>query len=133
MLSLFPQLLDYQFYAPTILRLALAVIFLAHGWQKVKSDKVKFAGWLETMKFKHGRFWAWVVTIIEIIGGICLLLGFATQLVALILAIQMLLILFWFKKGQSFVGGKELDFLILMALLALLILGPGAWAIDKPF
>ena len=132
MLSLFPQLLDYQFYWPLALRLALGAIFLAHGYQKLSQDKAQFAGWLESMKFKPGKFWAWLVTLVEFLGGIALIVGFWTQLVALILAIQFLVILFWFKRGQKFIGGWELDFLIFMALLALLILGPGAWAFDLP-
>ncbi|OGF63909.1 hypothetical protein A2661_02000 [Candidatus Giovannonibacteria bacterium RIFCSPHIGHO2_01_FULL_45_24] len=139
MLSIFPQFLDYGFYAPTILRVALGAIFLAHGWQKLVSDKVQFAGWFESMKFRPGKFWAWLVTLAEFLGGICLIVGFLTQLAALVLAVQFLAILLWFKRGQKFIGGLsageagwEFDFLILLALLALLVLGPGALAIDLP-
>ena len=65
MLSLFPQLLDYQFYAPLLLRTALGAIFLVHGWRKLAGDKLPLAGWLESMKFKPGKFWAWLVTFAE--------------------------------------------------------------------
>lgn len=121
MLSIFPYLLDYQFYGPLLLRLALGAVFLIHGYQKLVNDKTQFAGWA------------------EFLGGICLILGFLTQLAALILAIEFFVILFWFKRGQKFVGGPptgeagwELDFIIFFALAALLVLGPGAWAIDLP-
>ncbi|QQG42663.1 MAG: DoxX family protein [Candidatus Giovannonibacteria bacterium] len=139
MLSILPQFLDYSFYAPTILRLALGAIFLAHGWQKLVSDKVQFAGWLESMKFRPGKFWAWLVTLVEFLGGIGLILGLLTQLAALVLAIEFLVIIFWVQRGKPFVGGpaspaggREFDFLILLALLALLVLGPGAWSFDLP-
>jgi len=132
MLNVLPQLLDYQFYAPLLLRLALGAVFLAHGWQKLSSDKIQFAGWLESMKFRPGKFWAWLVTLAEFLGGICLILGFLTQLAALILAIQFLVILFWFKRGQKFAGGWEFDFVLLVMALTLLVLGPGAWAFDLP-
>ena len=132
MLNVLPQLLDYQFYAPLLLRLALGAVFLAHGWQKLSSDKIQFAGWLESIKFRPGKFWAWLVTLAEFLGGICLILGFLTQLAALILAIQFLVILFWFKRGQKFVGGWEFDFVLLVMALAILVLGPGAWAFDLP-
>lgn len=132
MLSLFPQLLDFQFYGPLLLRLALGTIFLAHGYQKLAGDKSQFAGWLEAMKFRPGKFWAWLVTLVEFLGGIALVLGFWTQLAALVLTIQFLVILLWFKRGQSFIGGWELDWLILLSLLALLVLGPGAWSLDLP-
>ena len=132
MLSLFPYLLDFQFYGPTLLRLALGVIVLAHGWQKLVSDKTRFAGWLESMKFKPGKFWAWLVTLTEFFGGILLVLGLFTQLAAIILAVEFLVILLWVQRGKAFVGGREFDFLIFAALLALLVLGPGALAFDLP-
>lgn len=131
-LSIFPQLLDWQFFGPFFLRLALGFIFLAHGYQKLANDKAQFVGWLESMKFRPGKFWAWSVTAVEFLGGIALVLGLFTQLAALILAIQFLVIILWFKRGQKFAGGWEFDFLILLALLALLVLGPGAWAFDLP-
>lgn len=138
-LQIFPQLLDYQFYAPLLLRLALGAIFLVHGWPKLAHDKTQFAGWLESMKFKPGKFWAWVVASVEFFGAIFLLAGFFTQLAALILAIEFLVILFWFKRGQPFVAKPdapgaywEFDFLIFFALLALLVLGPGSYSLDLP-
>ncbi len=134
-LSIFPQLLDWQFYGPTLLRLALGIIFLAHGYQKLaggSEGREQFAGWLESMKFRPGKFWAWLVTAAELLGGILLIIGFWTQLAALILAIEFLVILFWVQRGKPFIGGREFDFLILLALLALLVLGPGALAIDLP-
>lgn len=139
MLNIFPQLLDFQFYGPLVLRFALGAIFLAHGWQKLAGDKAQFAGWLESMKFKPGKFWAWLVTLVEFLGGIALVVGFWTQIAALVLVVEFLIIILYFKRGQSFIGGPsageagwEFDFLIFMSLLALLVLGPGAWALDLP-
>ena len=118
MLSLFPYLLDFQFYGPAILRFALGAIFLVHGWQKLSA--------------RPGMFWAWLVTLVEFFGGILLLAGLFTQLVALILTMEFLVILLWVQRGKAFVGGREFDFLIFAALLALLVLGPGAFAFDLP-
>lgn len=139
MLSLFPQFLDYQFYAPLMLRLALGAIFLVHGWQKLKNDKTQFAGWLESIKFKPGKFWAWVVALVEFVGALMFFAGLLTQLVALILVAQFFIILFWVRRGQPFVAhpdapamSREFDFLIFCALIALLVLGPGPYSADMP-
>src|SRR3989338_4222058 len=139
MLSTFPQLFDFQFYGPLILRLALGVILFAHGWSKFKNDKAQFAGRLELLKFRPGKFWAWVVALTEFLGGILILIGLFTQLTVLVLAIEFLVIIFWVRHGQQLVAkseapsmSREFDFLILAALLALLVLGPGAWAVDYP-
>lgn len=138
-LQIFPQFLDYWFYAPLLLRIALGAIFLVHGWKKLAHDKTQFAGWLESMRFRPGKFWAWLVTIVEFLGSVMLLAGFWTQLAALVLAAEFLVILFWFRRGQPFVARPdvpamswEFDFLILLSLLALLILGSGSWSLDLP-
>ena len=131
-LSVFPQLLDWQFFGPLFLRLALGFIFLAHGYQKLAGDKSGLAGYLKSLRFKPGKFWAWLVICIEFFGGILLIVGLWTQLAALILAIEFLVILIWVQRGKPFIGGREFDFLIFMALFALLVLGPGALAFDLP-
>jgi len=137
MLSLFPQLLDFSFYGPLFLRLALAAVFLVHGSQKLFYDKIQFVAVLEQLKFKPGKFWAWLVALVEFFGGIFFLFGFFTQLAAIVLLIEFLVIIFWVRRGQPFAvgpdGGRELDFVILTILFALLVLGPGAWAIDRPY
>jgi len=139
MLQLFPQFLDYGFYAPLALRFALGSIFLIHGYQKLVNDKSQFAGWLASMKFRPGKFWAWVVVLIEFLGAIMLLAGLWIQPAALLLAIEFLVIIFWFRLGQPFVAKQEapgmsfeFDFLIFFALLALLVLGPGPYSLDLP-
>lgn len=132
MLSLLPQLLDYQIYGPTILRFALGAVLVAHGYKKLVGDKSGFASYLESLKFWPGKFWAWLVTLVEFVGGILLILGLWMQLAALVLAVQFLVIVFYVQRGKSFMGGWEFDFLIFMSLLALLILGPGALSLDLP-
>ena len=142
MLSIFPQFLDFQFYGPLFLRVALGIIFIAHGWKKIsggKESRAQFAGWLGAMKIRPGKFWALVVTLVEFFGGVLLFVGFFVQPIALVLSIQFLVILFWVRRGQPFIAKPdapmmswEFDFLIFFALVALLVLGPGACAIDLP-
>lgn len=139
MLSILPQLLDFQFYAPLLLRLALGAVFLIHGYPKLFGDRSQFAGWLASMGFKPGWAWALLVAIVEVVAGALLVIGLFTQAAALVLAVELLIIILWFKRGQKFVGGPaspaggwEFDFVLLIMALALLILGPGAWAFDLP-
>ncbi|MDO8522927.1 MAG: DoxX family protein [bacterium] len=139
MLTLFPQLLDYQYFAPTFLRLGLALIILAHGLPKLYATRALFAEWLKSMGFKHNHFWTWTVALAESVGGGLILFGFLTQFAAAVLIIEFLFIILWIKRGQPFIATAaapgmswEFDFLILMGLLALLVLTPGAYAIDLP-
>ncbi|MDP2668671.1 MAG: DoxX family protein [bacterium] len=139
MLTLFPQLLDYQYFAPTFLRIGLAFVILAHGLPKLYATRALFAEWLRSMGFKHRLFWAWTVALAESVGGGLILFGFLTQLAAAVLIIEFLFIILWVRRGQPFIAtaaapgmSRELDFLILMGLLALLVSSSGAYAIDLP-
>lgn len=110
MLSLFPQLLDFQFYGPLILRLGASLVFLGWGWRKFSADNKDIFGW------------------IELLGGLLLFAGLFTQGAALALIVEYSIIRF--VKGNS--GGRSLDILIYTILISLLVLGPGMYGFDLP-
>jgi putative oxidoreductase len=117
-------------WAILLLRIVLAVIFFAHGWPKIKNFKGT-AGWLGGEGFKPGWFWAALVCIAEVGGGIFLLLGLYTQVAALVLTVNILVALFFkvhkkagFKVDMTH-GGWEFDLLIIAALLLLTTVGSG--------
>lgn len=110
MLSALPQLFDYQFYVPFILRSAAGLVFITWGWQKFSAEKKDFMGW------------------IEMLGGILLIAGLFTQITALVLFLEFVSARV-FKKMSK---GWELDLLIIIILLAILVLGPGIYAVDYP-
>ncbi|MGC9599354.1 MAG: DoxX family protein [Minisyncoccia bacterium] len=116
------------------LRIALALIFLVHGWQKIKSLKQTAAAF-DGMGFKPGFFWGTIVALLEFAGGgIGLLLGIFTPTIAALLALQFVTIVVWkLVKRQPFVGGWEFDLLILAALLVLALNGAGAYSLDRLF
>lgn len=134
MLSIFPQLFTYSEIAPLLLRLALAVIFIAHGYPKLFKNFQGTADFFGSVGLKPAKFWAIVVGISEFFGGIFLLIGFLTQISAILMSIIMLTAIyvkkFKFKKGLT--EGYEFDLILLAAALSLLFLGPGAFSIDLP-
>ena len=131
----------YQDWGPFILRVTLGAAFVAHGYPKLFKGSAGFAGWLASIGFKPGKFWALVVGVVEFFGGIALILGVFTQLAAALVAINMLVAMAKVKwasvryidmeKGG---GGWELDLIYFAATVALVFLGPGAFALDRyPF
>lgn len=133
---MFDYLYLYQDWGPTILRLALGAAFIAHGYPKLFKTYAGFAGWLDSIGLRPGKFWALVVGVVELFGGIALVLGLATQIVAALIAVDMLVAMVKVKWGQAkYVdterGGWELDLIYLAAALAILFTGPGALAIDN--
>jgi len=125
-------LLIFGDWGVTFLRVVLGVIMFVHGRSKIKSIKQTSQGFT-AMGFRPGIFWATLVTIIEFLGGLFLIFGFLTQVVAFVLVIQFLVILLTVKRKSSFVGEVEFDLLILAAALALMVLGSGNFSVDRMF
>ncbi|MCP6720165.1 MAG: DoxX family protein [Patescibacteria group bacterium] len=122
-------LLVFSDWGIFILRVVLGLIMVAYGLPKIKNLKrtaKSFAG----MGFKPGKFWGTTVAILEFIGGIGLIIGFLTQLIALLIAIEFIVIILKLKQGQKFAGGYDFDLLIVAAALLITTLGSGALSLE---
>lgn len=131
---MFDYLYLYQDWAPFILRVALGAAFIAHGYPKLFKTYSGVAGWLGAIGFRPGRFWALVLGVIEFFGGIALVLGVFVQFAAVLIAVVMLVAMAKVKWGRvRYVEtermGWELDLIYFAVAVALVVLGPGAYAI----
>jgi len=125
--------LVFSDWALVLLRLVLGLIFIAHGWPKIKDLKTTAQNFA-AMGFRPGRFWGSLVASVEFFGGILFILGLFTQVAALILAIEFIVIMIWkLKIKQKLVGGYELDLILLAALLTLASMGSTLYSIDSYF
>ena len=130
MIQLFSVFSDW---AVVILRVAVGLIFLAHGLEKVKSLKNTQA-WFSSIGFKPGVFWGSLVTFLEFFGGIALISGFLVQPIAFLLTLEMMVATFWkLRLKQKLIGGYEFDLLLIAALLILAVSGSNAYSIDSYF
>jgi len=130
---MFSSILIWNEWSFLILRLILGFIMIIHGWSKIKDPKGT-AKWISSEGLKPGIFWAIVVALLEFIGGIFLIFGFLTQIIALLLAIQFLIVTLWkIKKQERLIGGFEFDLIILASSIVLLLNGAGALSLDKFF
>ncbi|MDR5684417.1 MAG: DoxX family protein [Armatimonadota bacterium] len=124
-----------------ILRVALGVIFIVHGWPKLNPNSpikgiAGFAGFLQQLGVPAPRLFAWVVALLEAVGGVLLILGPLTRLISVGLAIDMLVAIILVKRGMAKApfadpkgAGWEFEFALLAASLALVFTGPGAIAL----
>ncbi|WP_077490368.1 DoxX family protein [Sinomonas mesophila] len=120
--------------ARTILRVALGVVFLAHGWQKFFQFTIPGAqAAFGTMGIPAAEIAAPVAASLELVGGAALILGLVTRIAAAALAVQMLvaLVLVHLPAGLfSDKGGVEFVLVLAAGAAALALVGPGRLSVD---
>lgn len=122
------------------LRLALGVIFIAHGAQKVfgaweGAGLRAFANFPPPYSFmRPGWLWMGAAAIAELLGGVLVLLGLLTRVGAFLIACIMLTAMLgvhWSKGFFMSNQGIEYTVALLGMALALLIAGGGQASADK--
>ena len=127
-------------------RLIVGFGFLEHGFAKLARGPDAFANILQAMGVPGPHFMAWATILVEILGGLAVILGAFVKLASLPMAAVLLVAMFTVHLPYGFssiklqavtaVGaqfgppGYEVDLLYLACLAALVLGGPGPLAID---
>src|SRR2546425_10878342 len=114
-----------------ILRLAIGTLFIVHGYPKLTAaQRAQGGAWMKSMGMPAALIpFAGVV---EFFGGLSLILGILTPIIAFLSALWMLATT-WLsvtKIKKKYSGGLEIDITLLLASLALTFLGGGTFSID---
>ncbi len=117
--------------AALVLRLVLGGLMVLHGLPKIKNLKQP-ASWVGSTGWTWAVPFAYLFSLLEFFGGIALILGLLTQLVALLFVLEMIAttIFAQLKLKKKLMGGWETDLLYLVGALALVVIGAGAWSLD---
>jgi len=119
-----------------LLRLALGISMLYHGWHKVVpvSWGHPFSALQHNALFVGSlgipSWLGYVSALTEFLGGICLILGLLTRLFAFLVAINMLFAIFTATIHRGY-AGSELSIELLVMALMLVVSGPGRAALDR--
>jgi putative oxidoreductase len=124
-------------YGPTILRLALAAVFIAHGAQKLfgiwgGGGLAGTTTFFEGLGLQPAYLLAIVAGVVEFGGGLLLLFGAFTPIASSVLAIEMTAAI-WIvhlRNGFFLPNGYEFNLLLIAALICVTLTGPGALSID---
>ncbi len=137
-----------QAWGTTLLRVMLGVILVMHGYLALAVlGPATAAGYVTSLGYRSAlaSALAWYLVVVHLAGGTLILVGLWTRLTALlqvpIMASAAFLlhfpqgffmrgILLDAAKGQTVAGGYEYALLVLVATLAVALLGPGALSVD---
>lgn len=110
-----------------LLRVVLGIIFIAHGWAKIGGMEGTI-GFFVSLGLP--AFMAYVVAWVEFLGGIAVLLGIFSRIAAYLLAITMVVAIFLVKIKAGFLGGYELDLILLVSALVVAWSGAGPYSVS---
>ena len=125
-------------YAPLVVRVLAGVIMAAHGWQKLQGGPSGFGQALAGLGVPLPELMAYVVTLVELIGGVLLIVGLLSRLAALLLTIDLVVAILLVKVNIGLLSpadgsgvGAELELALIAGFLVVLLAGPGRLSVDQ--
>ena len=134
-------------WALFLLRVVIGFGFMAHGWAKWSRGPEKFGALLHLIGIPLPEITAWLVTIVELFGGIAILAGLIIPIVSVPLSVSMLVAMFavHLKYGFSSINtiglsktgplfgppGYEINLLYIAGLLVLALSSPAPLSLDQ--
>lgn len=119
---------NYSDLGLLLLRIGIGVIFIVAGWGKLTGIE-GVQGFFGNLGIPLPALMAWVVAIVEFVGGIMVLLGAYARIPYLLLAIIMVVAIFTAKLDGGF-SGARLEIMLILSNLALYLIGSGKYSVD---
>src|SRR3989344_7937458 len=129
---------EYADWATTPLRLALGIVFLMHGAQKMFGafggpGIAGTQGFMASLGVVLPGLIGIVVAAVEFFGGLLVLEGVFSRYASLLIAIDMFFAFFLVhaKNGFFLPMGYEFVFTLFLIAIALVLTGAGKWSLEK--
>lgn len=129
------------------LRLMVGFGFMQHGYAKLARGPEHFTGILTALHVPMPQIAAWATVLTELLGGAAFLVGFCMALAAIPMLIVLLVAIFTVHLPNGFSSitlvsvnasgahfgqpGYETDLLYVACIIAVILLAPGVWSIDR--
>ena len=129
------------------LRLIVGYGFMAHGYAKLTRGPEHFGQLLHQIGVPMPAAAAWIVTLLELFGGLAIVLGIFVAVVSIPLIVSMLVAMLTVQLRYGFssvntIGltpsgplfgppGYEINLLYIASLVALALLGAGPWSVGR--
>jgi len=120
------------------LRLTLGAVFLGHGAQKAFGafggpGFAAASGFIGSLGLRPARFWTALAVGGELLAGLLFLLGLLTPVAGLLVLGTMAVAIAKVHGPKGFFvqnGGYEYNLVLIIAALAVALVGPGAFSLD---
>lgn len=117
-----------------ILRVVLGITFFIHGFVKFQGGIENQVAWFSSIGLPG--FLAYVVAIIELVGGFALIIGSGTKIISVLISFLMIGATLKVKLSLGFLGngqmaGYELDVVLLAMAVYLAINGSKLWSVGQ--
>lgn len=110
-------------YGPLPMRILIGIEFMVHGFPKLSNIAATQHFFSHMIGLPAAM--ALPIGLLEVIGGIAILIGILTRIAASLFIIEMIGATIIAKIPKGFVGGYELDLLLLSISASLILTGPG--------
>ncbi|MDN5852298.1 MAG: DoxX family protein [Actinomycetia bacterium] len=118
-----------------VVRVVLGVVFVMHGWQKYDTYTIDgVEAMFDSMDVPLAYTSAVGVTMLEMIGGVGLVLGLLVRPLTVLFALSMAGALYFAHLDAGFFvaeGGYELVLLLGVISAMFVVLGPGRYSVDS--
>ncbi len=125
-----------------VLRVGIGAVFFAHGWTKLFGMQISFVqGMLAMVGWVLPEWLLWMVALLELVGGLALVLGIFARPFALLLGLEMVVAVMLFHLREGFfiasvpnaplAYGFEYHVALIASLVCLFLAGPGLWSLDR--
>jgi putative oxidoreductase len=121
-------------YSYTLVRVALGLILLPHGVNKLFfGDAVNAARTMAGLGLDPPLAWAYFIGVVEAVGGLMMVLGLYTRVIAAAFVVQMLVIAFGVLWPKWWWGQRGMEYVTLMGLISLAVFfkGGGRLSLDN--
>jgi len=115
-----------------VLRVAAGIVFVYHGYPKL----AHLGNGMQSFFVQHGLpgYFVYVAGVLEVFGGVLLVIGLFTRPVALLLAMEMGVAIWKVHSGGGYLAVKDYEFPLALGAgcLALATVGAGMISLDYP-
>ena len=114
-------------YGPLPIRILAGIAFMAHGMPKLV-DPAMTQGFFGNIGLPPEM--AIPIGLLEVVGGFAILVGILTRIASILFIIEMIGAPLLVKLSDEFVGGYEVDLLLMSIAISLLLTGPRRISIE---